>query len=534
MSAPLVKYARFAAGLRRFLRFRMSLEEARAKVRERLARRNEAFLHVMRRGIFDHPPSPYRPLLKRADCEFGDLERLVHDRGVEGALGALHDAGVYVTFEEFKGRKPIVRDGLEVRARASDFDSPGLRHYYEASTSGSTGAGTRVAVDLDYIVEQAPMKIVSRDAVGLLRPPTVLWRSILPSVTGLKNVLEGPMIGNVPQKWFTPLRSGEVRVPPMHQVTTNYILAVGRLCGYAFPWPEVARLDRPEVVLRCVERALKRHGACAVRAFPSVAMRVALAAREHGVDLTGAVLSGGGEPPSDAKVKTITDTGARWVANYGTTETGLIGTGCAKPLTGNDCHVIQDCCALTQRERQVPGWGVSVGAFYVTTLTPSAPKVMLNVELDDCGVLERRACGCPLDEIGYHLHVRDIRSYTKLTGEGVTLLNTDMVPILEEVLPQRFGGSPLDYQLLEDEDERGFTRLTLLVHPRLRLPAERVVVDAILEALRRGTTGETFAAAFWEQAKSLRLRRTAPLLSAGGKFLPLCVAQRYRARATEG
>ena len=43
---------------------------------------------------------------------------------------------------------------------------------------------------------------------------------------------------------------------------------------------------------------------------------------------------------------------------------------------------------------------------------------------------------------------------------------------MERVLPARFGGSPLDYQLMEEEDERGFTRLSLLVSPKLRIADE--------------------------------------------------------------
>ena len=57
-----------------------------------------------------------------------------------------------------------------------------------------------------------------------------------------------------------------------------------------------------------------------------------------------------------------------------------------------------------------------------------------------------------------------------MTGEGMTLIGTDMVRILEEDLPRRFGGSPLDYQLMEEEDERGFTRLSLVVSPDVVLP----------------------------------------------------------------
>lgn len=77
--------------------------------------------------------------------------------------------------------------------------------------------------------------------------------------------------------------------------------------------------------------------------------------------------------------------------------------------------------------------------------------------------LSKTARGCPLEDLGLTDHLRQVRSFSKLTGEGVTLIGSDVVHILEEVLPARYGGSPLDYQMMEVEDEDGFTRLWLLV-----------------------------------------------------------------------
>jgi hypothetical protein len=156
---------------------------------------------------------------------------------------------------------------------------------------------------------------------------------------------------------------------------------------------------------------------------------------------------------------------------------------------------------------------------------------MLNVGIDDYGLVETRSCGCPLEELGYAEHLQEIRSYSKMTGEGLTLIDTDLESILEQVLPARFGGSPLDYQLLEEEDERGFTRLSLLVSPRIELADERAPLQAIIGALERGRLPEALAAAFWKQAGSLRVKRQEPLWSAGGKFMPLCVAERLKRAA---
>lgn len=78
--------ARFTGGLRRFLRWGITLDEARAIVRERLCRRAENFLQTVRHGIFHNPRSPYLPLFRRAGVTMDDVERMVHADGVEAAL----------------------------------------------------------------------------------------------------------------------------------------------------------------------------------------------------------------------------------------------------------------------------------------------------------------------------------------------------------------------------------------------------------------------------------------------------------------
>lgn len=86
------------------MRNTVSLEEAQAMVRQRMADREANFLRLVQRGIFSYPRSPYLPLLKLAGCELGDIQNLVREKGLEGTLLTLREAGVYFTFEEFKGR----------------------------------------------------------------------------------------------------------------------------------------------------------------------------------------------------------------------------------------------------------------------------------------------------------------------------------------------------------------------------------------------------------------------------------------------
>ena len=52
--------------------------------------------------------------------------------------------------------------------------------------------------------------------------------------------------------------------------------------------------ERAEVVARWAAEAVRQHGGCMIRTLVSSALRVSVAAREAGLDLTGVVLVGGG------------------------------------------------------------------------------------------------------------------------------------------------------------------------------------------------------------------------------------------------
>jgi hypothetical protein len=262
------------------------------------------------------------------------------------------------------------------------------------------------------------------------------------------------------------------------------------------------------------------YGACLVTTHVSQALRICMAASENGMDLSHVTFTAGGEPPSAAKVAMITSTGAHWASKYFFNEVGAVGLGCAQPQDENDLHFLKDALALIQYPRRVPGSDLMVDAFNFTTLLPFAPKLLLNVESDDYGIIETRSCGCPFEAYGYSEHLREVRSFRKLTGEGVTLIGSDMISILEEILPERFGGSPLDYQLLEEEDRQGMTRLSLLISPRVTIRDESEVITTVLEALKRKSNAPR-AVELWKQAGTLRVKRQEPISTAYGKFMPL-------------
>lgn len=508
-------YAAFAWGLPKFLRGRrLGLDEAREVVRRGVATREANFVRLLDRGVFGYADSPYLPLLRRAGCELGDVRRMVQERGVEGALQELHAAGVYVTIAEFKARKPIVRGDLELPVRTQDFDNPVSSRHFESQTGGSTGSATRIVNDFQHLADTMAVNLVTEVAHGLPGMPTAHWKPLLPGI------FRAAQSSQVVRRWFTPMVSRDLGPALKYRLASVYSLAVMRSMGIRIPWPERVPLDEADVVARWAAETAKAEGAALVRTSVSRALRVALAAREAGLDLTGVTFAGGGEPASPAKVEGIVQGGARYVTNYAMHEVGSIGKACARPLDATDVHFCENGLALILAPRRVDGAGSMIDEFCLTTLLPSTPKLMLNVEIDDFGIVETRACGCPLEELGFRRHLRNMQSYSKLTGEGVSVVGTDMVQVLEKDLPARFGGTMLDYQLHEYEDDQGFTRLALLVSPRVDIVDERAVIEVVLNALGRSGPGGDQARTLWRQAGTLQLRRADPVWTAAGKFMP--------------
>lgn len=185
---------------------------------------------------------------------------------------------------------------------------------------------------------------------------------------------------------------------------------------------------------------------------------------------------------------------------------------------------------MIQQPRPVPGSDLVVDAFNFTRLSSRASRVLLNVEIDDFGILEKRSCGCVFEEWGYEYHLREIFSYRKLTSGGGTLIGSDMLRILDEVLPARFGGSPIDYQLIEEEDDGGLTRLSLLIHPRLEIDDEAEVIHTVFKELSTTNRAASTIGDWWAQRGTLRIRRQEPIATGPrGKIMPLHYSRRSHA-----
>ena len=506
---------RFSLALRPFLADPITPEAARDHVRQCMRARDQALMRMVEGAVFGHPQSPYLRLFRAAGCEFGDVKKLVTEEGVEGTLQHLRRAGIYVTFEEFKGRAPAVRGSQTFVFRDGDFDNPRITAHFHSSSGGTRGTPTRTRVNLAHVGQSAPHWGLWFETHGVLHSPLVFWT---PFHTGMANrYLMCARFGQRYTRWFTMAGTGKFRDRFLGHLVHGTIQAVG-----GFRRPESVPLSEPEKVGEYLTGLLANGQRPCVNTAPSAAARIALWAQSRGRPLQGVTFLLGAEPLTPARKQTIEATGAKAVPCYGFSEGGGVGAQCSAPTTVDDVHVFLDAFAVTRHAESV-GDGRTVDAYLFTSLRPACPKIMLNTEIGDYGALETRRCGCSWDELGYTLHLHTIRSFEKLTGEGVTFIGSDLFPLLEEALPRKFGGGVGDYQLVEEQDGRGLACYSLLVNPSIGPVDERAVVETFLGELKklRGWSHYALMADMWTQANIVQVKRQSPIPTSRGKVFPI-------------
>jgi hypothetical protein len=510
----------YAAGLRAYLRAPLSPRECRDRIERQLDDRSDSFLRILERGIFQNPRSPYRRILEHLDVELGDVVQLVRGHGLAGALGVLHGAGAYVTIDEFKGREPIRRPGLEFVAREQHFDNPLLARYYAARTSASRGAGRRVNVDLDLLAHEAAHHAVFLEAFGLEDRPFAVWRPVPPGLAGMKNLLRHAKLGRRPEEWFSQYRPRPSLGTIKFRLFTAYSVHASRLWGTPIPAPRHVPLDDPSELVSWLSRQAAEGRPAFLDTNTTSAVRASLAALDAGIDIAGTFFRVGGEPLTEPRLAAIRGSGCRTACHYSMGEVGRIGNACADPASPDDVHLLSDKLAVIQPERRALQAAPHVKPFVLTTLLTSSPKLMLNFESGDYGALDDRSCGCTLDGLGLTTHLSGIRSYERLASGGMNFLDTDLIGLVDEVLPARFGGHPTDYQLAERE-AGALPTVEIVASPRVGDLDEAQVVSAVLGFLSAAGEPQRMMADQWRQGRILRLVRREPHASGSAKVLPL-------------
>jgi len=507
---------RLGRDLPRYLRRPLTVEEARRRVRLGVERREQRFLALMDRAVYGHPGSPYRALLGHVGCERGDLHALVAREGLEPALRHLAGLGVFVSFEELKGRRAAVRGSARFAFSERDFDNPLEPSCYVELTGGSRGRPTRVGRSLGAVTDMAASFALALEAHGVASPRAFFWNGV-----GLSWAFVHLKLGNPIERWLYPVDP----LPRLARLAHGYVTVLARLAGSRLPPLAYCDVQEPERVVDGLVGLGPGRRPIVVNSTASSAVRVASAAVSMGRPLRGVTFHTRSEPLTRTRWRAIEESGARALPDYASVELSSIAYACGAGVDADDMHLNVDRYAAIERERAIFEGGPHVDALLFSTLGPHAPKIALNVELGDSARLERRACGCSLGALGLTTHLAGIRSFEKLSSEGTSFARSNLIQILEEVLPARFGGSAVDYQVVEEEGPDGSTLLVLRVHPRVGEADEEALRAALLRELGRGGLVDEYQVELLRRSSSIVVRRLPPLTTRAGKVLPFHLAR---------
>jgi hypothetical protein len=341
---------------------------------------------------------------------------------------------------------------------------------------------------------------------------TGVWFPAPPTQTGLQVVLRDAKIGNPVERWFSQTdpswRSGYWK----HVIVTRASRLAGRLTRTSFPAPEHTPTERVAAVARWLAEVKAGGSRPVLVTNPGFAVRICVAARELELDIGGTFFRTGGEPYTAGKAAVIDDAGCRVANSYFLMELGgFAGLACPNAEEFDEVHLLTDKLAVAQRHGSM-----APGALAYTTVHALCPKLLINFESDDIGVVRERACGCALEAVGFSLHLHGIHSYEKLTSEGVTFLGSDVITLLEQALPSRFGGAATDYQLVEHEED-GVRRVAILISPTVGDVNEAEVIETAIGFLRSRGKAQSTMVDVWAESDTLHVMRRAPYVTDAAK-----------------
>jgi hypothetical protein len=492
-------------------------EQARAVISQRLEKRENDFVDLVKKGIYEQSTSPYLRLLEHAGCEFGDFENLVQKEGLEGALHTLFCQGVYLTSKEFRGECETVRGKTRVVISPRKLKNPHAKHHVPIRSSGSRSHGTQIVRGMDFIHDTTlylALYLEARQNKAISELAT--WS--VPGGVILSSYIKFIRAGSPPSRWFSQLDTKAKELSIRYRLSTLALEWGGRLAGISIPHPEYVSLDDPLPIIEWMKACLQKNRTPHLFTFTSAAVRLAQCALEAGVDLRGTQITMSGEPTTPARLETIKRSGADALPAMGCVEVGHIGYGCFTPEAPDDMHLLKDLHAVIQPGESHDSPDLRAKALLFSTLRSSSPLILLNVSLGDQGTIKRRACGCFQGELGMDTHIQNVRSFEKLTSGGMAFLDNEIIPIIEEELPKIFGGGPTDYQLMESEREDGKPQLSLIIHPRLGHLETDKVKETFLQKIASGSGAEKLTSLVWRDTDLVIVERGIPKTTSTGKI----------------
>jgi hypothetical protein len=410
-----------------------------------------------------------------------------------------------------------MRSNRSIAADEASFRNPLSRGGVAGTSGGSRSNGTNVRTSTQARLHREAYDWLTIAEFGLVNRHLVLLKPTLPATDGLFNLASYKRLGCTLDRWFSPVARSTDSIH--YRAATLLLVAIARTQGFRMPRPADLPYNDFSPVAQWLARHTRQHADTAVISYASPAVRVASAAAQLGLRLDRTLFFVGGETLTEAKRRIIESTGAEVFPRYSITEFGAIGCACRQMRSGDCVHLFSDSIAAITHRRLAPFSDQMVDSLLLTSLAPHAPYFLINIEMDDSAVLTPASCDCTFSRLGLTTIVNDICSFGKLTGHGMTLFGTDVVRILEQVLPARFGGSATDYQLVEGESADQ-TQLTLRVSRRIPLNSLDEVKISFLHELRAYFGGQS-ASRLLRDAGAVEVVHEDPIATPRGKIMSL-------------
>jgi len=479
------------------------------RIREQIQNRETNFLSLVRPALFnaDHP---YSQLFALAGCTLGDLESSVRRDGLEATLRSLLAQGVYLTHDEYRGRVEIVRGGRHIPSTPADWINQRGKGGVIQSSSGTSGRSVQTGSSIEMVADiEASLMVMLRD-LRMTERAVLNIGPILPGF-GLLLALVTKRMGLNCDSWYAP--AGGAPGNAHYRLATHSIVTILRLSGARISYPAYLPPNEFGPIVDALARHHARGDKTAIGGFVSAVTRVAANATERGIDLSGCCAIVTGEALTDAKRSVIESAGITPYSIYGASDMGTVGYPCASMTTGNCVHVFVNGLTLTTRPSQHDS---NADALCATSVLPYAPRVLINVEMGDTGIVEEARCHCSLSALGLTTQVRNIAAISKVTAQGITIDVADLVRLLEEAIPSRFGGGPHDYQLIEKEGAAQ-SEAELRIRPGATTADPKQVLEFFLSETRR-LYGGSMTVLSWTQSDGIHVVVAPPILAGTGKF----------------
>ena len=511
MLAEVWKYSRMLRAVVQHLRSPLETDPE-GVIRKEMEDRTDNFLaHAT--TVMSMPEHPYALMFRLAGCSYADLESSVRRDGLEATLEKLLEEGVYLTHDEFRGKKEIVRSGRHIPALASMWNNPASKGGYVQSSSGTSGRSVTTFYSVAAARHGENMGTLFLREFNFSNSARVSVAPILPGFGLFSAISTGRLIGGY-DRWFA---TGGATWKNLHyRIVTRLLVAEAKLLGLRVPYPTYLEQNDFLPAAEYIKERLDAGDQAGMNGFVSAIARVAEAALSNGLDLTGCSALTGGEALTDAKRQLIESAGIRVYSSYATTDFGGIGMPCSQMSTGNCSHLMKHAIALVSRTQKSAWTDTQVNSLYATSLLPIAPRIFINAEIGDTGVIEKATCDCSFSKLGFDLQVRDVAAISMVTAQGVTIEITELVPLLEEKLPARFGGHSGDYQLCEAE-AGSQTEIVLRIRPGVSAAPPNDILKHFLDEVKR-VYGGSLSVVSWLHSEGIRAEVVPPVLAATGKF----------------